>query len=156
MGYAEQRDALLVHAKAAALAANAKFTNVQIGAPIPDGSPCARLFWTGEAEPEHMGGNRVLNARLIAPTCALVAFWALRSTTPAAVKAIDDEMADFVHELRTRVLADSQLGGASTDLEMGMAEPDFVVIEGTRYAVVEVGFTFDYLEYPRSTTSNTR
>ena len=103
-----------------------------------------------------MGGNRVLNARLIAPTCALVAFWALRSTTPAAVKAIDDEMADFVHELRTRVLADSQLGGASTDLEMGMAEPDFVVIEGTRYAVVEVGFTFDYLEYPRSTTSNTR
>ena len=58
MGYAEQRDALLVHAKAAALAANAKFTNVQIGAPIPDGSPCAacsgrarrsRSTWAGTA-----------------------------------------------------------------------------------------------------------
>ncbi len=147
MGYTAQRDAILVHAKAAALSANAKFTNVTIGAPIPKGK-CVRLFWTGEAAPEHMGGDRTLNSRMVSPTCGLVAFWPMSTMTEALVKAIDDEMSDFIHYLRTAILADSQLGGASTDLEMGYAEPDFVVIEGTRYATVEVPFTFDYLEYP--------
>jgi hypothetical protein len=148
MGYKEQRDAILAHAVTAAAAVDAQWKDVAVGAPIPRGNRCVRLFWTGEAEPQRMGGNRVLNGELVAPTCGLVAFWAMSTMDEAAVKAIDDEMAAFVHNLRTAVLADSQLGGQSTDLEMGYAEPDYVVIGGARYATVEVPFTLDYIEYP--------
>lgn len=147
MGYTDQRATILAHALAAAAAVDAKFTDVAIGVPVPRGNRCVRIFWTGEAEPEHMGATRVLNARLIAPTCALVGFWSMRALGEAPSKAIEDEMVEFVHELRTRILLDSQLGGNSTDLEMGMAEPDYVVIGGTRYATVEIGFTLDYVQY---------
>jgi hypothetical protein len=147
MSYEDQRDAILVHAAAAALTANATFTNVAIGAPVPSGK-CVRIFWGGEAEPARMGGNRVLNGELVAQTLGLVAFWPLPSKSEGVVKAIDDEMSTFIHSLRTRILADSQLGGEATDLEMGYAEPSFLVIDGARYATVEVPFTLDYIEYP--------
>lgn len=148
MTYAQQRDAILAHAVTAAASIDSTWKDVQVGAPIPKGNRCVRIFWTGEAEPEHMGGNRTLGSRLIAPTCGLVAFWSMSTMDESAVKAIDDEMATFVHALRTAILADSQLGGTATDLEMGMAEPDFIVINGARWATVEVPFTLDYLEYP--------
>lgn len=147
MGYAEQRDAILAHAVTAAATVDAQWKDVAVGAPIPRGNRCVRLFWTGEAAPEKLPG-RVLNGSLIAPTCGLVAFWSMSTMDEAAVKAIDNEMASFVHYLRTAILADSQLGGQATDLEMGFAEPDFVVIGGGRWATVEVGFTLDYIEYP--------
>ncbi len=148
MGYTEQRGAILAHAKTAALAANAKFTNVAVGAPIPKGK-CVRIFYAGEAEPEHMGPDpRTLNSRMVAPTIGLVAFWPLGTMSDATVEATDDEVFAFVHALRTAVLADSQLGGQSTDLEMGFADPSIVVIEGTRYATVEILFTLDFIDYP--------
>jgi hypothetical protein len=148
MGYTQQRDAIVAHAVTAAAAVSSEWTDVTTGAPFPRGNRCVRVWWTGEAEPEHMGADRTLNSRLVAPTCGLVAFWPLTTLDESAMKAIDDEMATFIHNLRTAVLADSQLGGQSTDLEMGYAEPDFVTINGTRYATVEVGFTLDFLEYP--------
>jgi hypothetical protein len=146
--YIAQRDAILVHAAAAAAAVNAQWKDVAIGAPIPRGNRCVRLFYTGEAEPQRMGASRVLNGELVAETCALVAFWAMSTLDETSVKSIDDEMVGFKHELRARILADSQLGGQSTDLEMGYAEPDFLVIGGGRWAVLEVAFTLDYTEYP--------
>lgn len=148
MGYIAQRDAILAHAVAAAAAIDPQWTDVQVGAPFPRGNRCVRLFWSGEGDPQHMGGNRTLTSVMIAPTCTLVAYWALPSLDEGPLKAADDEMATFVHGLRTRILADSQLGGAATDLEMGPAEPDFVQIGGGRWATVEVLFTLDYLEYP--------
>jgi hypothetical protein len=146
--YIAQRDQILVHALAAAAAVNAQWLDVAIGAPIPRGNRCVRIFYGGEAEPQRMGASRVLNGELVAETCALIAFWSMSTMDETAVKAIDTEMVGFKHELRTRILGDSQLGGASTDLEMGYAEPDFLVIGGGRWAVLEVTFTLDYTEYP--------
>jgi hypothetical protein len=146
--YIAQRDAILAHAKAAATAVSAMWTDVAIGAPLPRGDRCVRLFYTGEAAPERMGGPRVLNGELVAETVGLVAFWAMSALTDSTTKAIDSEMVAFKHELRTRVLGDSQLGGASTDLVMGYCEPDYLLIGGARWAVLEVSFTLDYTEYP--------
>ncbi len=148
MGYKEQRDAILIHAAAAAVAVNAQFKDVAIGAPVPRGNRCVRVFWGGESEPVRID-NRVLNGELVSPVVGLVAFWNITSMGDlTALKALDTEMSGFVHNLRTAVLADSQLGGASTDLRMDYAAPDFVVIGGARWATVEVEFTLDYLEYP--------
>lgn len=145
--YTDQRDAILAHAVAAAAAVSAEFTDVQVGAPIPKGSRCVRVFYAGESEPQRIG-NRVLNGELIAETIGLIAFWAMPTMDETPTKALDTEMVAFKHELRTRILADSQLGGKSTDLEMGYAQPDFIQIGGTRWYVLEVEFTLDYIEYP--------
>jgi hypothetical protein len=149
MGYTAQRDAIVAHAVTAAAAVSSEWTDVTTGAPFPRGNRCVRVFWTGEGEPRRMGGNnRTLAGLMVAPTCALVAFWAMPSLDESAMKVLDDEMATFVHNLRTAILADSTLGGASTDLDMGSAEPDFITIGGARWATVEVPFTLDFLEYP--------
>ena len=147
MSYTAQRDAILAHAKTAAAAVNAQWKDVAIGAPIPIGNRCVRLFYGGESAPQRMGANRVLNAELVAETVSLIAFWSMSTLDLPAAKAIDDEMYAFKHALRTAVLGDSQLGGQGTDLEMAYAAPDFLVLGGTRWAVLEVEFTCDYTSY---------
>lgn len=145
--YIAQRDAILVHAAAAAAAIDTQWKDVAIGAPYPSGNRCVRIFYAGEAEPENIP-PQVLNARLIAEQVALVAYWSISEMTPTAIKAVDDEIVAFKHELRTRILGDSQLGGASTDLEMGFIEPDYVQIGGARWVTLECTFTLDFTEYP--------
>lgn len=145
--YIAQRDAIVVHAAAAAAAISAEWKDVQVGAPLPRGNRCVRVFYGGEAAPEHMGGNRVLTGELVAETVSLIAFWAMPDMDESAAKAIDDEMVAFKHELRTRVLGDSTLGGGSTDLLMHYAQPDYLLLGGARWAVLEVDFTLDFTEY---------
>ena len=146
MGYTAQRDAILVHAKAAALAANSAWTDVVIGFPLPAGK-CVRVYYGGEAAPVRMGGDRVLNGELVSERIIVAAFWPLSNLSTDGVKLMDDEMYTFKHELRTRLLGDSQLGGAGTDLLMGYATPDIVVIGNARYAVLETQIVSDYTEY---------
>lgn len=146
MGYVEQRDAILVHAAAAAVAADSTWTDVAIGVKQPD-ARCVRVYYGGEREPARMGGNRVLNGELVAHAVIVAAFWPLATLGLEAYKATEDQMHLFVHELRTRVLGDSQLGGTSTDLEMGYATPDVVVIGNARWQLVEVVFITDFTEY---------
>jgi hypothetical protein len=145
--YTDQRDAILAHAAAAAVAVNAQWKDVAVGAPVPRGNRCVRIFYAGESAPTHMGGHRDLTGELVAETIALVAFWGLGVLDETGVAAIDTEMVAFKHELRTRILGDSQLGGKSTDLEMSYAEPDFLVIGGGRWAVLSCEFVLDYIEY---------
>jgi hypothetical protein len=147
MGYAEQRDAILVHAAATAAAIDAQWLDVSIGAPIPRGDRCIRMFWGGEVEPKKMGASRVLNGELVSNVISLVAFWAMSGLSEAEIKAIDDEMTTFIAGLRTRVLGDSQLGGQATDLYMEYGQPDFLLIGSARWAVLEVDFITDYTEY---------
>jgi len=147
MSYTAQRDAILAHAKTAAAAVNAQWKDVAIGAPVPSGNRCVRLFYGGESEPQRMGANRVLNGELVAETVSLIAFWTMSTMDLPAMKAIDDEMYNFKHQLRTAVLGDSQLGGQGSDLEMGYAEPNYQVIGGSRWAVLVVEFVVDYTEY---------
>lgn len=146
MSYTAQRDAILVHAKAAALATNAAWTDVVIGYPLPAGK-CVRIWYGGETEPVRLGGRHVLQAEEVSETILLAAFWPLSSMSTDGAKLLDDEMYKFKHELRTRVLGDSQLGGAATDLVMEYATPDLAVVGNARYAVLEVHFITDYTEY---------
>lgn len=148
MTYIDQRDAILVHAKAAALATDSKWTNVAIGAPVMGNSKGCRVYYGGESAPARMGESpRVLNGEMVSSHVALVAWWPLAGLADNAVAAVDTQMFTFVHELRTRILGDSQLGGKSTDLLMAYAEPDWLIVGGTRYALVGADFTCDYTEY---------
>lgn len=147
MGYTAQRDRILVHAKAAALAANSKWTDVAIAMPNLSGSKGVRVFYGGEGDAPRMPGKGSLRGEFIGEHVSLVAWWSVSGLTEDGLKLVDDEMYAFKHQLRTRVQADQTLSAASVGVDMSYAEPDVVVVGGTRYALLGVDFTVAYTEY---------
>src|SRR3990167_4957368 len=140
-------DAVQVHAAAAAItAADAKFYDVAVGFPAAKGR-CVRIFYGGEREVEHFDGkDRTLNSKLVAQAIIVRGYWPLPETATKRQRVMEGEMATFVKSLRTRVLGDSQLGGASVDLNMGLAQCEQIVLgagiggrgaTGTKYAIVD-------------------
>lgn len=148
MAYADQIAAIKTHAAAAGAALTNKILDVEIGPPYPATGRCVRISYGGEAEPVRMGTQRVLNAELIAERIVLTVWIAVSNLSLQEIAAVETELYDFKHQLRTRVLADSQLGGQGTDLEMTYAEVDYGVIGNVRYRVLETEFLTDYQEYP--------
>jgi hypothetical protein len=150
MSYLDQRDAVLVHAEAAALAANPQFTNVAVGWPYLSGSKGCRVFYGGEGEAPQMpnGMQKSFEADLIGEHVALVAWWAVSNLADGLAKAIDTEMFTFKHELRGRITADHTLGGDSTSIEIDYIEPDTVVVGNTRYALIGADIAVGITEYP--------
>jgi hypothetical protein len=146
--YLAQRDAILVHAKAAALATDPKFTNVAVGWPVLNGSKGCRVYYGGEGEAPQMRGQKSLEADLIGEHVALVAWWAVSNLNDGLAEAIDVQMFTFKHELRTRLTADHTLSGQSTAIEMDYVEPDTVVVGGTRYALIGADIAVGLTEYP--------
>lgn len=147
MGYTEQRDRVLVHAKAAALAVDPKFTNVAIGWGAPAGSKGVRVFYGGETEPPRMPGTGSLRGEFVGEFVALMAWWSVPALNDSLAEAIDEQVYAFKHELRTRLQADQTLGGASIGVSMEYAEPDTVTISGTRYALLGARVAVAYTEY---------
>lgn len=146
MAFADQLAAIKTHAVAAGATLSPALTDVAIAHPVPRGR-CVRIFWAGEVEPVRMGAQRSLNAELIAERIMLVAFWPISDSSETGAEAIETDIYALKHEIRTRVLGDSQLGGMSTDLAMSYAETDFVVISGTAYRTLECEFVTDFFEY---------
>lgn len=149
MAYADQLAAVKAHAAAAGAAITPKILDVAIGV-TPLTSRCVRIFYGGEEEPERMGAGLTLTSQLIGERIVLAAYIALSNLSEQELEAVESELYAFKHELRTRILADSQLGGQSTDLVMSLAEPDHVMVGNTRYRTLETEITTEYVEYPIS------
>lgn len=149
MGFTETIDAVATHATAAGAALSVPITNVAVGWPVPSGS-CVRIYWTGEAEPVRMGGARVLNGEMVSDRIVVVAFFRVPDFSETAARNLILDMRLFKHELRTRILGDSQLGGNQTDLEMDYFDGDFISIgrEGAIYGTVTTEIVTDMTEYP--------
>jgi hypothetical protein len=140
-------DAIQVHAAAAALAAGGSgFKDVAVGFPAARGR-CVRIFYGGERQPEHFLDGVTLNSRLIAQAIVIRGYWPLPEADHKRARVLEGEMAVFCKELRTRILGDSQLGGASSDLNMTPAVADQVLLSGTKYAIVDSEIVVDYDEY---------
>lgn len=139
-------DAIAVHAAAAAAAIDAKFYDVAVGFPAAKGR-CVRIFYGGERRPEHFGDDKTLNSQLVAEAIMVRAYWPLSETATKRQRVMEGEMSTFVTQLRTRVLGDSQLGGAAVDLNVEPAVASQAVIAKTEYAIVELEIVVDYSEY---------
>lgn len=139
-------DAIQVHCLAAGNALASPIKDVAVGWPVPRGR-CIRIFWGGEVAPERMGGDRVLNGELVSERAIIRAFWPLSDYGETKARTLIGEMWDLKHEIRTRLLGDSQLGGLSTDFVMGYAEADDVAIGGGVFATLDIECTTDFTEY---------
>lgn len=145
--YASAIDAIVTHALAAGAAGTPAILDVAIGPPLPVSTRCVRIFYGGETEPEHMGGGRTLNSRMIGERIVLILWIAVSNLSQQEIDAVETELYTFKHELRTRVLGDSQLGGMATDLEMAPCVTDYLTNANVRYRTLETEFTTDYAEY---------
>lgn len=146
--YATALAQLVTHATAAGAALTNPILDVAVGGPLPDSERCVRLWYGGEIDPAHMGAQRTLNSRMIGERIVLMLWIKLSGLTVQEVAAVETELYDFKHELRTRVLGDSQLGGANTDLEMTLADPDWATVRDMRYRTLAVEFNTDFIDYP--------
>ena len=147
MAYADQIAAIKAHAVAAGAAMSPPILDVDIGPPLKIGTRGVRMYYGGETEPAHMGAGATLNSRLIGERIVLVAWWVVSNLSLQEVAAVETEMYAFKHELRTRILGDSQLGGMSTDLDMLPVESDYSVEGNARYRFLSTEFVTDYFEY---------
>jgi hypothetical protein len=146
MAYADTKAAIVVHAAAAAAALTDPILDARAAFPVPKGR-CVRVYYGGETEPVRMGGRRVLNAEMVAHRTFIALFLPVTLNDEDVVVIIDAELFTFGHELRTRILGDSQLGGQSTDLELGYLEPDLVTYNNVRYLMGLWEVTSDFTEY---------
>ena len=147
MAYADTIAQIVTHATAAGAALTNPVTDVQRAFPVPRGR-CIRVYYGGETEPRRMGANRVLNEELIAERTWVTLFLPISETGETLAAVLDAEAHAFKHDLRTRILGDSQLGGMQTDLEFDYVVPDVTVIGNTRYLVVPCEIISDYTAYP--------
>lgn len=139
-------DAVQVHAAAAAAAADAKFKDVAVGFQAAKGK-CVRIFYGGERGPEHFPDSRTLNSQMVGQAIVVRGYWPRSDTGTRQQRLMEGEMATFTKELRTRVLGDSQLGGAAVDLVMTPAQCEEAVISSTRYAITDTEIIVDFDEY---------
>lgn len=145
--YASALAQIVTHAAAAGAALSNPVLDVAAGAPLPTDDRCVRVFYAGESEPAHMGAGTTLNSRLISERIELYLWIRLSGLTVQEIASVESELYTFKHELRTRVLGDSQLGGMSTDLEMDLCVTDWVTVGTSRYRLLTTAFTTDFAEY---------
>lgn len=146
-------DRLELHAMASGKAIPNKITDVRIGAPTPSGSRCGRLFYGGEADPtERMGGNRVLDGQLVAERVVMIFFWQLTGQKDDYVTTVLNEVRALKHELKTRILADSQLNtnpqdDGICDLSLSFADVEFSLIGPAGFVVLTIECLAYFQEY---------
>ena len=145
--YASVLSAIKTHAVAAGAALTNPILDVAVGPPTPGTGRCVRIFYAGEAESARMGAGLTLNSRMIGERIAVICWIAVSNLGEQEIEAVETELYAFKHELRTRIQGDSQLGGASTDLEVGLFEPDYLAYGNARYRTVECEIVTDFTEY---------
>lgn len=147
MGYADQKNVVKTHVTAAAAALPNPIRDVAEGF-LPAVSRSGRIYYGGETEPPRIGGQRTLTEEMVGETIRVTFYWALSGTGAVNGAVIETELVALKHDIRTRVLADSQLGGNSLDLEMAYAEAGFTEITGTAYRTLDISFLTDHIAYP--------
>lgn len=148
MDFAATVDAVLRHLQDAGKAIDPPIEDVAFAHPVPTSQRCIRLYYTGEAEPPHFPDGRVLNGEMIAERLVIVAFWALSNARETYAATVEAEVRALKHEIKTRIFADSQLGGQATDLRLGLAEVDWGINAGTLYRTLEIEVLTELEEYP--------
>lgn len=149
MAYPAWRDAIVVHAKAAALAVDPKWSDVAVGLRSPD-RRCVRIYYGGEVAPPGFsidGDSRVLNGQMVGERVYITAFWPLASIGTSEYAVVDDEMHAWKDELRTRLQGDSTLGAACAGLDVEYAQPDVDIFGNARYALLVSEVLVSYTEY---------
>ena len=136
---------LQTHLVAAGAALTEDILDVSRG--LPTGGRQIRYYWGGEIEAPRMGMTLDLTGEVVGQRFIIAALWPLTNLSPDLVTVIDAEMQTLAGEIRTRILGDSQLGSNVSDLDLGYAEPDIVLISNARHIALTWQLDLAYVEY---------
>lgn len=147
MAYADTKARVVVHAVTAGAAiTDDPILDVVAAFPVPKGR-CVRVYYGGEVAPRKMGGRYTLNSEMVGEVTMIALFLPIALNDEAVAAVVDAQLYTFKHALRTAILGDAQLNGASVDLELDYLEPDIVTSGNTRYLVGLWRCVSDYIEY---------
>ena len=136
--------AIGTHLTAAGTAVSPKITDVARGAPVSVNTRMGRYWYAGTSAPPHYSGSTTLSTRMIGQRITVGVYWPV--SDKAVLAGLDAEIAAMQDQLFTRILGDSQLGGACDDLEMGDADVDYPVLNGQQTAELLIPLTLDFGE----------
>jgi hypothetical protein len=74
----------------------------------------------------------------------IAAYWPVADK--AAMANLDARIHALKHELKTRLIGDSQLGGQCDDLDVGDAEVEYLEVTGALVARLTIPLTLDFGE----------
>jgi hypothetical protein len=146
VSYVDTKAAIVVHALAAGLTLTDPILDVQAALPIPKGR-CIRIYYGGEVPPARMGAEYTLNSQMVGEATFIAVFIPVTVNDEQVTAIADADLYTIKHELRTRILGDATLGGASTDLMLEHLGADLVTIGNTRYLLGLMRLTSDFTEY---------
>ncbi|MGH2386249.1 MAG: hypothetical protein ACRDGB_14535, partial [Candidatus Limnocylindria bacterium] len=140
---------LETHARNAGAALTSPILDIDRASPTPKGR-CIRLWWSGDGPPGRMGASLTLSSEMIGERVSIVAFFPVSSLSEEVTGYNDTEARALRHELRTRISADSTLGGNVTDLAIEGVETGWESLNNTRYRTLDMTIVLDFEEYPIS------
>lgn len=132
------------HLTAAGTAASPQIKDVDRGAPVDVPHRLIRYWWAGTSDPPHYDGNQTLTTRMIGQRVTVGVYVPIADR--AVLRSLDAELVAIQADIYTRLLGDSQLGGACDDLMVGDAEVDYPVINGAQVAELTIPLTLDFGE----------
>jgi hypothetical protein len=132
------------HLAAAGTAVTPQILDVSRGAPVSVGARMIRYWYAGDAAPTRYQGQRTLTTEMIGRRVTIAVLWPV--SDKAVLASLDAEIVAVETEIKTRLLGDSQLGGACDDLDVGYSEVDYPVVNGAQVAELTIPLTLDFGE----------
>jgi hypothetical protein len=136
--------AIGTHVTAAGTAVSPTIRDVAQGAPSAVNAPMLRYWYQGDVPAPHFPGGQTMTTIMVGERVNVAAYWP--ASDRAVLAGLDSWVRAVKHELKTRLIGDSQLGGQCDDLEVGDAEVEYLEVTGALVVRLLIPLTLDFGE----------
>lgn len=141
---------LEVHLTAAAAAVTPPIPDVGAGEPGIPTTACLRYWYEGDGDPARMSRN-VLSAENIGERVTIRAFWPVSTRDKPAAAALETRVRALKHDIKTRLIADSDLSEACEITQVGEAEAGWLMLDGGTWRTLTIPLVLDFPDaYPKA------
>lgn len=142
MTFANAITTIGTHLAAAGSAVSPTVVDVDRGAPVSVNARMIRYWYAGDQPAPHYPGGQTLTDVMVGERVTVACYWPI--TDKAVLRSLDAEVQALKHEIKTRLIGDSTLGGACDDLTVGDAEVDYPIVNGAQTAELTIPLTLDF------------
>lgn len=141
---------LEVHLAAAAAAITPPIPDVGAGEPGVPTVATLRYWYEGDGDPGRMARN-VLTAENIGERVTIRAYWPVSTRDKPAAAKLEARVRALKHEIKTRLLADSDLSESCEITLIGDAEAGWLLLDGGTWRTLTLPLTLDFPDaYPKA------
>jgi hypothetical protein len=132
------------HVRAAGTAVTPKILDVAQGSPVSVNAAMLRYWYSGDSPAPHYPGGQTLTQIMVGERVNVAAYFP--ASDRSVLAGLDTWVFAIKHELKTRLIGDSQLGGQCDDLEVGDAEVEYLDVGGALVVRLLIPLILDFGE----------